>query len=75
MNRLLTCDFNLSQNILISDIENILENERLYYYHIVLENDNDDEHYAIYSNGMVTETMSLNYYNSIELIDIKNIVK
>ena len=72
LNRLLACDFNLAKNILISDVENILENEKLYYYHIILENNNNNGHYAVYSNGMMTESMSLNYYNSIEPIGIKN---
>lgn len=32
-------------------------------YHLVLENENDDSFYGIYSNGLLTESMSLNCFN------------
>lgn len=32
-------------------------------YHLILENDDDDGFYGIYSNGLLTESMSLNCFN------------
>ena len=41
-----------------------IEDKELYtYYHIVLENDgDDDQRYGIWANGLLTETISVNQY-------------
>lgn len=45
-------------------------NYKIKYFHIALENENKDEHYAIYSNNILTETMTLNYANKSNLIPL-----
>jgi hypothetical protein len=49
----------------ISDKFEKLENENEYdLYHIVLENDELDGQYGIYADNILTETMSINCYNT-----------
>ena len=36
-------------------------NDVIKYFHFALDNDNKNEHYGIYSNNILTETMTLNY--------------
>ena len=45
-------------------------NYKIKYFHIALENENKDEHYAIYYNNILTETMTLNYANKSNLIPL-----
>jgi hypothetical protein len=45
-------------------------NYKIKYFHIALENENKDEHYAIYSNNILTETMTLNYVKKSNLIPL-----
>lgn len=43
-----------------------IENNEIYnVYHIVLENDDENGQYGIYSNGVLSETMSINCYKNI----------
>ena len=43
-------------------------------YHIVLENDDIYGQYGIYANGILTESMSIDCYESIEKKINKNII-
>ena len=67
LGRLLVSDCNLFTSIKKKDVENILDGDKLYYYHFVLESDNNEQQYAVYSNGMLSETMSIGYYNMLKL--------
>ena len=43
-----------------------INNEDIYeLYHLVLENDNEYGQYGIYSNGILSESMSYNCYKSL----------
>jgi hypothetical protein len=53
--------FVVSNPELVSKVDDNLEYN---LYHIVLENDDLDGQYGIYSNGLITETMSINYYKN-----------
>ena len=48
--------------------EKIDNNDKYKLYHLVLKNDNDSGQYGIYSNGVLTESMSYNCYKSITKI-------
>lgn len=48
-------------------LKNLLDGDKLYYYHFVLESNNNEQQYGIYSNGLLIETMSINYYNILKL--------
>jgi hypothetical protein len=45
---------------------NIID-DKIKYYHLSLENENLDEHYGIYSNNLLTETMTINYISKSNL--------
>jgi hypothetical protein len=55
---LLTC-FATNPNVIKIDDNNIYD-----LYHIVLENENEDGQYGIYSNNVLTESMSIKCYNN-----------
>ena len=38
------------------------------YYHFSLESENEDSQYGIYSNGMLSETMSISYFKQSGLL-------
>jgi hypothetical protein len=42
-----------------------LENKRYNVYHVVLENDDATRRYAVYANGLLSETMSEKYFDDI----------
>ena len=44
-------------------------NNKIKYFHFALENTNLNEHYAIYSNNMQTETMTLNYIKTAKFYE------
>ena len=50
------------------DIKNLVNQNHVKYYHIVLDNNNDEKQYAIYANSILTETMCEKYFlNNSEL--------
>ena len=67
LGRLLVSDCNLFTSIKKKDVQNILDGDKLYYYHFVLESDNNEQQYAVYSNGMLSESMNIGYYNMLKL--------
>ena len=44
------------------DFERIIDTNVYTYYHIVLENEDKDGQYGIWANGILTETMSEDYF-------------
>ena len=59
----------LFQNITEIDVKHKLNKiHKLYYYHFVLENENNDKQYAIYANNVLCESMSYNHIFHSNLI-------
>lgn len=58
---------NLYETPKINEI-NIINN-KIKYFHFALENENLNEHYAIYSNNLQTESMTLNYIKKANLYE------
>jgi hypothetical protein len=51
------------------EIKDLIKENHIKYYHIVLDNNDDVKQYAIYANSILTETMNEKYYlNNSELI-------
>ena len=51
------------------DIKDLIKDNHIKYYHIVLDNNDDKKQYAIYANSILTETMNEHYFlNTSELI-------
>lgn len=51
------------------DIKDLIKDNNIKYYHIVLDNNDDKKQYAIYANSILTETMNEHYFlNTSELI-------
>jgi hypothetical protein len=43
--------------------EKVINTDTYTYYHFVLENNgNDDEQFGVWANGVLTETMSKNFF-------------
>jgi surface protein len=63
-------DCSLFDVVKLKDIKNIIENDSVVCYHIALENDDLEGQYGIYSNGMLSETMSINIINKSGLIEL-----
>jgi hypothetical protein len=45
----------------LEDISNLIKNNFVQYYHFALENEDYDGQYAVYSNNIRSESMSINY--------------
>ena len=54
----------------LDSCEKIDNNNKYKLYHLVLKNDNHNGQYGIYSNGLLSESMSYNCYKSITKIKI-----
>jgi hypothetical protein len=65
----------------LNDIEHLNKNNFVYYYHIVLENENLDGQYGVYANNVLCETMSINFipksglieHNKVKCLNIENV--
>ena len=68
--KIMTADCSLFDIVKMKDIENITEDNNVACYHIALENDDLEGQYGIYSNGMLSETMSINIINKSGLIEL-----
>jgi len=44
-----------------NELKNIRDGNNVSYYHFVLENDNETGQYGVYSNGILSETMALQF--------------
>ena len=60
--KIITKDCNIAYSPNISEYSDKLVDNHFKYYHIVLENDYFHKQYAIYTNGMLSETASENYF-------------
>ena len=43
------------------ELENIRDENNVSYYHFCLENEDEEGQYGVYSNGILSETMSLSF--------------
>jgi hypothetical protein len=43
------------------ELENIRDGDNVSYYHFCLENEDEEGQYGVYSNGILSETMSLSF--------------
>ena len=63
------------KRLLVEDFTKAIEiedkNEEI-YFHIVLENEDKDDHYIIYANNMMVESMCENYIINSKLEEYKN---
>lgn len=49
---------------------NICENNKIRYYHFALENDDVNQHYPVYANGVLTESMTIDFINKSNLFSM-----
>lgn len=57
----------LFENINENDINNLSNNKKIKYFHFSLESENKNTQYGIYSNNILSETMSIEYINKSNL--------
>lgn len=57
----------LFENINENDINNLTKNKKIKYFHFCLENENKNNQYGIYSNNILSETMSIEYIDKSNL--------
>jgi hypothetical protein len=60
--KLMMRDCNIAYSPNIEEYSDKLLDNHFKYYHIVLENDNEHQQYAIYTDGMLSETASESYF-------------
>ena len=72
--KIMASQCSLCENASFEDIVNKLSRNTIKYYHFALENEDKDSQYAIYSNGMLSETMSINYSKKSGLVPLKSSV-
>ena len=60
----------LCEKVELENIADKIRRNNIEYFHLALENDDLDGQYCIYSNGVKSESMSINYYKTSGLKDI-----
>ena len=72
--KIMASQCSLCENASFEDIVDKLSRNTIKYYHFALEDENKDLQHAIYSNGMLSETMSINYSKKSGLVELKSSV-
>ena len=69
--KLLSGDCSLCNCINENEINHLIQDDFIKYYHIVVESDDEHEQFIIYANDMMIETISKVWYKKSNLIDIE----